>query len=808
MRCHICDCVFDDIGKYIFHAEYIHKLNVFTCPIKECLRSFQRKDSFKKHMLTHRPTTQVSQKDSIIFNKKKINKFNKMSNEIVQNKEELNEETTETQHNLNSEALALFCNQFQIAAEALIANLYNNLSVTKSAIQNIISLLEYFFSDSLIKPLQKLVSTCDNNNILEGLKCIQETFHNFGTEYKRMKHFENAKTYIKPLQFTVGTVQDESRKNNQVSLCLKNRTCSYVPITEQLKCFLELPNVLAKIKKYQESNTKRSEQDELKNICQGQLWKNIKLDAVKTTLPLLIYFDDFEVGNPLGTHAGCYKVGAVYYTIPTIPPEFISRLENIFVACLFHSSDRTEFGNRTVLRTLINELISLEKNGIYIKNENQTIYFATVLVLGDNLGVHSILGLTESFSSNYCCRFCIAEKKYIKKMCSEDKNLIRKKSEYPNHVQNDLYGIKEECVFNDLTCFHVYENLSVDPMHDILEGVLRYDMAVIVSALLNEKYFNVETLNFKIKYNVYDSFEKNIPPSLKLHQLKNKCLTLSASEMSAFVRNFRFMVGNLIPKNNKVWEIYLLILKITEICSSISISDDMIVELENLITQHHALYLNILKEDLKPKHHFLLHYPRIMKLVGPLHYISSMRFEGKHKDLKTYAHNIRSRVNIPFSLADRMQMKCNLRYMSRVGLDDIYNYGHSVIIPDDQFNEVTGINRDDFTGKTFCEKNGITYKPTSILRIDQGNKIPQFGKIKYVLANKNDERIIAFLCEKLITEKYNSHYHSFEIAHEKEKKTLCFYLHNLKYLFPTCIHLVEKLSFVALPKGVCFSTKA
>lgn len=77
-------------------------------------------------------------------------------------------------------------------------------------------------------------------------------------------------------------------------------------------------------------------------------------------MPLILYYDDFETCNPLGSHAGIYKLGAIYFTIASIPPKYASRIENIFLAMLFHSQDRTKFGNRAIFNILLKELKNLE----------------------------------------------------------------------------------------------------------------------------------------------------------------------------------------------------------------------------------------------------------------------------------------------------------------------------------------------------------------------------------------------------------------------------------------------------------------
>jgi len=72
-----------------------------------------------------------------------------------------------------------------------------------------------------------------------------------------------------------------------------------------------------------------------------------------------------------------------------------------------------------------------------------------------------------------------------------------------------------------LEYYHIYENQCVDVMHDLYEGILRY-MANIISKkkLIDLNYFTLESLNFKIKYNLYNPHEKNISPAIKENHLK------------------------------------------------------------------------------------------------------------------------------------------------------------------------------------------------------------------------------------------------------------------------------------------------
>lgn len=169
--------------------------------------------------------------------------------------------------------------------------------------------------------------------------------------------------------------------------------------------FLELPGVLDTILSYVTELLKNK--NIICNIIQASRWNNILAKFTdKIVLPLIIYFDDFEVCNPLGSHAGVHKVGAVYYMIPRLPPEYVSLLENIFLAQLHYSSDRSKYGNCSVFKFLIEELTT-SRDGITVNvSGSQNIFFSVVCIAGDNLGLNSILGFQESFKSGYFCRIC------------------------------------------------------------------------------------------------------------------------------------------------------------------------------------------------------------------------------------------------------------------------------------------------------------------------------------------------------------------------------------------------------------------
>lgn len=127
----------------------------------------------------------------------------------------------------------------------------------------------------------------------------------------------------------------------------------------------------------------------------------------------------------------------------------------------------------------------------------------------------------------------------------------------------------------------------------------------------------------------------------------------------------------------------------------------------------------------------MTHYPGIIEKIGPPHYLSSMRYEANHKDLKLNAYNCRSRVNLPFTLLNRIQLRSTYRYLIKKGFSDNIQWGY--INTAKLRNKTDTEAFKDFELISYYEENGIRYKPSSVIRIADDNILPQFSKIQYVL---------------------------------------------------------------------------
>lgn len=418
----------------------------------------------------------------------------------------------------------------------------------------------------------------------------------------------------------------------------------YIPIRQILTAFFNLPGVLDCTLKYINQINEEMEHGLWSNFIQGELWqeKIKKHFEDKFVLPLFIYYDDIEINNPLGTHAVLQKLGAVYFTIPCLPPEFRSTFDNIFLSLFFHASDRSNFSNASIFHVLVDQINDLQREGIVVEvgEMKHVIYFAMGFFLGDNLGLNTALGFTASFNANYFCRLCKIHKMHSCFDFTERKDMLRTENDYINDVDAGVEntGLNENSIWNVIPYFHVVYNFVADVMHDLLEGVLKYDMIHILNYyIVQSKTLFLHILNDRLRTSDYQLNNiSNKPPLILMEEIERKSLKMSANEMYNFTFMFCMLVGDLVSHDD-VWEFVIILKKILDLVSTKTIQKECVSLLEFLVAEHHKMYLKLFKDRLKPKHHFMVHYGTIMRMSGPLGFLSSMRYEPKNRILKLCA---------------------------------------------------------------------------------------------------------------------------------------------------------------------------
>ncbi|XP_023316931.1 uncharacterized protein LOC111694165 [Trichogramma pretiosum] len=377
-----------------------------------------------------------------------------------------------------------------------------------------------------------------------------------------------------------------------------------------------------------------------------------------------------------------------------------------------------------------------------ISQERVQIFFKLGLIVGDNLGLHGILGFTESFNANYACRFCKMNKFQRSIAIQEDEAYLRTKENYERDVNvHDVSktGIKESCVFENLPGFHVLDNISADIMHDLMEGICMFDLCSLIKYYIEKKFFTLDDLNLRIARHDWGIVDCNKPTPIFQKDLLNDVIRMSASELFQFTTHFGILIGDYIPINDPAWNVYIVLRKIVALATCPALQRGCSTLLKNLIKEHHSLVIQILKRPLKPKDHIAVHLFSVMRETGPLVNTWGMRFEAKHQESKVAANSIHSKKLVCDSIVKKHQLKLAC-ILYKQEISSKFQNGPSQEISFEEFKssvqEKLPQKNDLFNEKVkifnWIEKYGSKYQPGVVVCVAEQNGQPVFGKIKSV----------------------------------------------------------------------------
>lgn len=175
--------------------------------------------------------------------------------------------------------------------------------------------------------------------VKEFMNVIGSSFSNLTTEWKFDKALRDAGLFV-PFESCVISADVPAEPNILYDLeDLENiqndkKTSILMPISFQIKKFFELPGVF---KKMLENAADIQRKGKLNHFINGSLWKEKiqNFDANQIVVPYLYFSDGAQLNHPLGQHIRKGAEDFQYYSFPTIPTEYQSRLENIFLSYLF-----------------------------------------------------------------------------------------------------------------------------------------------------------------------------------------------------------------------------------------------------------------------------------------------------------------------------------------------------------------------------------------------------------------------------------------------------------------------------------------
>lgn len=743
----------------------------FSCNF--CDRFF----TLKKHLKRH-----ITNKHSIQCNEiSNVDSIECLLNvECVEDNEQMDtEELTYTENNINVPS-----STHDMETESLISdNSERNYDVLKFVLKYISKPeMPRSFVIEMIKDFSEILrKLMDSENIENVLSALPVTEYKIESVLKSMKIFIECKTicihkYSEPY----------INSFNVPELRTIEHVVKIFPLLDLFSILFKETNFFEIIFKYFKSLSVVETNNKIESICQSSFFQDV-LKQVKEkfpldsdnvlNLPISVYIDDFEPNNPLGSRSSYKKISGIYCKINCLPPIHQSKLYNTFKIGYFHSEDRKKLSNSRVLKPLTDELNNLCENLIQVNNSDYSnVRLIPCTLQGDNLALNQCLEGSEGFNTDKACRFCYLCRDSFEYFFACPENSLYNKEKYYEMVAQPNCCFKSETILNELHFFHAADNPMVDPAHDLLEGVCKYDMTLILHILIKkEKSFTVEYLNQRILSVYFDS--SNSPPLLD-PDFEKRGLRMSASEIRTFIKIFSFLVGDKIDPNSEAWYLFILMTHIVSISFSYFIyKDETPYLLESLICIHNKLYsklfkihlLSPLKADrqfyLPFKFHVITHYPFIMKRVGPLGHCQNLRFESGHQAPKKTSAASKCKINILETITKKESFNYSYLILNFSEISNInMKTGTKLILSEDEKENIKKIfnfkTLQNFDCLTKIEYNEKVIEPGMVLKIDGYGKECIFYLIKNIILYENNAY---FAFQKLETIQFNDFLFCFEI---------------------------------------------
>ncbi|XP_047140189.1 uncharacterized protein LOC124805826 isoform X1 [Hydra vulgaris] len=274
---------------------------------------------------------------------------------------------------------------------------------------------------------------------------------------------------------------------------------------------------------------------------------------------------------------------------------------------------------------------------------------------------------------------CYAKQSEIQNLFTEDKFILRTVKTHQQDVQNlmqmenagvnHVRGVKKDSVLNKIPDFHITNNFAIDPMHTILEGLIPINLAAILTKICKEKkIFTINILNKRMSYifSMISTDKRNKPPAIFKIEEKKLHPSMKAMQMWAFFRFLPLAVGDLVNEDDKHWSFFIQLCNLVDILLAPKFTYGMITLLRDLIEEHLQSFKELFPDlKLRPKQHFLVHYPTIIFQSGPLIGMSCLRYELKNSFFKRSAHIVCNFTNICYTLAYRHQYNSLLAKLTK-----------------------------------------------------------------------------------------------------------------------------------------------
>lgn len=160
---------------------------------------------------------------------------------------------------------------------------------------------------------------------------------------------------------------------------------------------------------------------------------------------------------------------------------------------------------------------------------------------------------------------------------------------------------------------------------------------------------------------------------------------------------------------------------------------------------------------LKPKHHYLLHYPDLILKFGPLIRLWTLRFESKHSYFKECARKLHNFLHLSKTLAERHQLLQSYLSCGQLFPPPIQVAGEANEIDEQTYNEDIQmlLKTVDIDKHKTCEVSSVIYKGTKytkglVVVLKHTGDSLVFGKISLILTDEKQVHFVVLVHQSLL----------------------------------------------------------
>jgi hypothetical protein len=347
-------------------------------------------------------------------------------------------------------------------------------------------------------------------------------------------------------------------------------------------------------------------------------------------------------------------------------------------------------------------------------------------------------------------------------------------------------GIKSDNCFSRLKDFHIIESLPPDLMHDFLEGSLMKCFGCLMVSLKKKKLYSVSELNNDLRNFRYQRQDGRNKVPYNLFSETTKKFRLSATHAWTLVKIVPILLG-IRFRDDRNYLNFMSLIEIYQMLTDDSYDDEKLIVLTNNIDAFLKEFkLNYEDIKLSAKMHFMIHYPRAIRLFGPPIDYSTMRWDSKHHYLKRVHHVTNNHINLLKSMAFRHQ-NFQLFHLSSTGnyfVEQDFGTFHSI---NNQIKDFISIKLDTnhlvFYNYIAYQRTTYTVNDLVVVQRKSMTNAPKFAKISTIVYDTRAQ-IIYLVVEEYITIDYKKYLTGYIIQERNDQLLQLIELSDLGHYAP------------------------